>query len=554
MSKVRIMALGGLCEDGKNMYVFEIGEDIFIVDCGIKYPNASELLGIEYIIPDFHYILENKDRVRAIFITHGHDDVMAALPYLLQEADIDVYATALTARILEREFSAHDLRRKVKVIKRNSVFTVAGHRIRSFSVTQSIADGIGLAFDTPEGAIVYSSEFITDYDMIDEAFAMDIDSLAALHTQNVLALMSESVGAARQGFTSPRHRISSLVEPYFGNKERRIVITLYKQNLFRIIEVLELARKYKRNVYFSDPDHIRILKDVEELGYYKVPAGLLLDSRNFSNERRDVVVIVSGSGNEVFSYMNRIALNEDPLITLSRNDQVIIASPIVPGTEKAGAAMEDDLYIAGIPVAKIGARQVLSMHASIEDLKMMLNVLQPRYYIPVKGSYTSLIANADVAVQSGLTPDRIIILDNGQFAQLENGKLVSTHESITLNDTLISGRDKLDIGGMVIKDRETLSTDGVIILGVVLDFANKQLIGGPDVQSRGVIYLKDADYILEEVGNLLITTIEEMVAEGRYDNMKARAEAKEKISRYVLKQTGKRPMVMPAIIEINTEG
>ena len=554
MSKARIMALGGLSEDGKNMYVFEIDEDIFIVDCGIKYPNTSEQLGIEYIIPDFRYILENRERVKAVFITHGHDDVMAALPYLLQELDTDVYATALTARILEREFASHGLRKKVKVVKRNSSLSVAGHKIHTFSVTQSIADGIGIAFETGEGLIVYSSEFINDYDMINDAFTMSIDSLSQLHAKKVLALLSESVGATKPGFTSPKHRITSFVEPYFGDPSRRIVISLYKQNLFRIIEVLELARKYKRKVFFSDHDHIRILKDVEELGYYRIPNGLLLDRKNFRNDDLNTVVIVSGSGNEVFTHMNRIALGDDPVISLSEKDQVIIASPIVPGTEKEGAAMEDDLYIAGIPVAKIGARDVLSMHASVEDLKMMLNTLQPRYYIPVKGNYTSLIANAEIALQMGITPDRIIILDNGQFASLENGKLTSTHDTLTLNDTLISGRDKLDIGGMVIKDRETLSTDGAIVLGVVLDYATKELIGGPDIQSRGVIYLKDADYILEEVGNLLISTIQEMVAEGRYDNMKARSEAKEKISRYVLKQTGKRPMVLPAIVEINTEG
>ncbi|MBR2802634.1 MAG: ribonuclease J [Erysipelotrichaceae bacterium] len=554
MSKARIMALGGLSEDGKNMYVFEIDEDIFIVDCGIKYPNTSEQLGIEYIIPDFRYILENKDRVKAVFITHGHDDVMAALPYLLQELDVDVYATALTARILEREFASHGLRKKVKVVKRNSSLNVAGHKVYTFSVTQSIADGIGIAFETGEGLIVYSSEFINDYDMINDAFTMSIESLSQLHSRKVLALLSESVGANKPGFTSPKHRITSIVERYFGDASKRIVITLYKQNLFRIIEVLELARKYKRKVFFSDPDHVRILKDVEELGYYRMPSGLLLDRKNFRNDDPNTVVIVSGSGNEVFTHMNRIALGDDQVISLSENDQVIIASPIVPGTEKEGAAMEDDLYIAGIPVAKIGARDVLSMHASVEDLKMMLNTLQPRYYIPVKGNYTSLIANAEIALQMGVTPDRIIILDNGQFATLEGGKLTSTHDTLTLNDTLISGRDKLDIGGMVIKDRETLSTDGAIVLGVVLDFATKELIGGPDIQSRGVIYLKDADYILEEVGNLLITTIQEMVAEGRYDNMKARSEAKEKISRYVLKQTGKRPMILPAIVEINTEG
>ena len=545
------MALGGLDEDGKNMYLVEIDGDIFVVEAGIKYPNESEQLGIEYIIPDFSYLKENKDRIKGIFITHGHDDVMMALGHLLKEIDADVYATPLTAKLIEGEFTKHKIKNKrVKIIKRQDIISVAGHKVHFFPVMQSIADGIGIAFETDAGLIVYTSEFIFDYNLLNTAFSMDINSLGDIGRNNVLVLMSESGGAKREGYTTPKHRITDHVEHYIENLDGRIIITLYHQNLFRIIEVLELAHKYKRKVYFYNEEHVKLLKHCEELGYYKIPSDLIIKAKDFKNDMKDVICIVSGGGNKVFKLMNNIAIGEDRKIKLNEDDTVIIASPIVPGTEKDASAMENDLYKANVKIIKMNARELLSMHASIEDLKMMLFVIKPKYYFPVKGDYADLIANAEVATEMGYTPDKIVILDNGQFATFENGKLVSTRDVIELNNTSIDMSDKSDVSGMVLKDRETLSTDGVIVVGVVLNFNTKKVVGGPDVQSRGVIYLKDAEDILSEIGNILVETIDTAVKENRYENMAIRMEAKEKINRFVLKETGKKPMILPAIVEI----
>ena len=555
MQQVRIMALGGLDEDGKNMYLVEIDNDIFIVDAGLKYPSESEQLGIEYIIPDIAYLIENKKRIKAIFITHGHDDVMAALPHLLKDVDIAVYASALTAKILENEFKKHKIKKFVNIVKRTDTVKIGKHIIHTFPVMQSIADGFGVSFETEYGQIIYTSEYIVDYDFLNEAFAMDINTFSEMGKNNVLCLMSESVGAQREGYTAPRHRITSKIEPYFETCENRIIMTLYKQNLFRIIEVIELAKRYHKRVFFYDDDHVKLLDNVEKLGYYSIPKDLIIRKiSDFDNAMEDVVVVVSGSGNQVFKLMNRIATREDRLIELRSSDTVIISSPVVPGTEKEASNMENDLFKEGVNVIKINAKEILSMHASIEDLKMMLFLLKPKYYLPVKGEYAYLVANANIATSMGYRPDRIIILDNGQFATFEDGRLVSTRDQIKLVDTLIDGNDRLDVQGMVLKDRETLSTEGVIICGVFLNFKTKEVIGGPDVQSRGVIYLKDADYIINEIGNILISTINDAVKEKRYDNMQIRMEAKEKITRYVLKETGKRPMILPAIVEINIEG
>ena len=552
MQKIRLMALGGLDEDGKNMYLVEIDGDIFIVDAGLKYPNENEQLGIEYIIPDFTYLIEHKDRVKGVFISHGHDDVMSALAHLLEVIDVEVYTTALTAKLLEMDFTSHHLKNKhINVVKRNDTFKVAGHTIHTFPVMQSIADGVGFAFETDSGLIIYTSEFIFDYDFLNKAFSMDINAFSEMGKSNVLVLLAESTGANRDGYTAPKHRITDYVEHYFEEIDKRIIITLYRQNLFRIMEILELAHKYHKKVYFYDEDHIKMLHIVDELGYYKLPKDIIINKKDFNNNLKDVVCIVSGSGNEVFKIMHNIAIGENQTIELNKDDTVIIASPVVPGTEKDATAMENDLYKASVSIVKLSAKNVLSMHASKEDLKMMLYMIRPKYYLPIKGEYSDLINNADIAVEMGYTPDKVIVLDNGQFADFENGRLASTSDNIDLEDKAIDASDMRNVSGMVLKDRETLSTDGAIICGVVLDFNTKKVIGGPDIQSRGVIYLKDADHILNEIGNILISTIERNVENNSYENMQVRMEARELISKYVLKSTGKTPMILPAIIEIN---
>jgi len=551
MAKVRFMALGGLDENGKNMYTVEINGDIFVIEAGLKYPDESEQLGIEYIIPDFTYLKENKDRVKAIFISHGHDDVMMGLVHLAKEIDVPIYASALTARIITEEFEKRDMKNRVNVIKRKDTINIDGHIIHTFPVMQSIPDGFGLAFDSEDGSIVYSSEFIIDSEGKDKAFNSNLSELAETGKRGVLALLSESIGADKEGYTAPKHRIGELIEHYFEVIDGRIIISLYKQNLFRIIEILEMAKQYNRKVYFYDQSHIRLLKNVEALGYYKIPYGLIVDNKDFTNDMKDVVCVISGSGEDVFKIVSKIAIGEDDCIELDSDDTVIIASPVVPGTEKEATDMENDLYKADVRVIKFSSKQILSMHASKEDLKMMLYFIRPKYYIPIKGEYKSLIDNADIAVDVGYTPDKIVILDNGQFAEFDDGKLVSTRDIIELNDTLIDASDKTDVSGMVLKDREALSTEGVIVIGVVLDFNTKELIGGPDVQSRGVIYLKDADHILNEIGLILVNKIKELVADGRYENMQARLEAREEITKFILKETGKKPVILPSIVELN---
>ena len=553
MSKVSLFALGGLDEDGKNMYIVEVDNSIFILECGLKYPEKDQL-GIEMIIPDFTYLKENEKRIKGVFITHGHDDVMAALPSLLKVIDVPIYTAPLTAILLEKLFKKEKITNdEIHRIKRNDSFKIDNFKIKTFGVTQSIMDGFGIAIETNEGYIVYSSEFIVDYDIKNDAFKCNISEITKLGSEGVLCLMTESVGSTREGHSAPNHRITSIVEPSFEDTENRIIVTLYNQNIYRVIEIIELANKYGRRVVFFDDELKQTIQEIARLGYYHVPAGLEITKDNFNNDLEKVVVIISGSGSSIFKRVHKIATKEDTVLEFRESDTIIIASPMVPGTELEATRMENDLYKEGAKVVAVDSKRTFSMHAAIEDLKMMLYLLKPKYYLPVKGEYRQLVSNANIALDMGYRADKIIVLDNGQIATIEDGQLSKHYSNLSLEDVLIDGKENLDASGMVLKDREILSTDGAIIIGLAVNFKTKKIIGGPDVQSRGVIYLKDADYLVKEIGNIFEDVVNTAVKEKRYDNLTCRSEARDRISRYVLKETGKKPMILPAIVEINTK-
>ena len=552
MSKIRIFALGGLDEDGKNMYIVENGNDIFAIECGMKYPGADQL-GIEMIIPDFEYLKENADRVKGVFITHGHDDVIGALANLLKEVKVPVYMAPLTAKLFDRRAKKEGLKDyEIHRVRRNGQFKIGQTEIRTFGTTQSIADGFGVAIRTEDGYVVYTSEFIVDYDTKTDAFKFDMTDIMEIGRRGVLVLLSESVGATREGHSAPQHRITKILEPYFEDAKGRIIVTTYSQNLYRVIELVELANRFNRKVMIYDDELRSLMQDMANLGYYRIPAGLDIAPQNFDNNLDNTLILVAGNGKTIFKKMHNIATHEDNVIQLRPSDTVIIASPAVPGTEREESSMEDDLYKETPNVFAVDAKRAFSMHASIEDLKMMLFLLNPQYYIPVKGEYRQLISNANIALDMGYPANNIIVLDNGQIATIEDGTVARKFDSIDVDDVFVNGNENLDAGGMVLKDREVLSTDGAIIVGVVVNHVTKQIIGGPDVQSRGVIYLKDADYIIKEIGKIMENVINTSAEAGTYDNMNCRAEARDKISRYVMKETGKKPMILPAIVEINT--
>lgn len=552
MNQIRIYALGGLDEDGKNCTVVEINQDIFIFDVGLKYPEGQRRLGVEIIIPDFKSLVDRQKDIKGIFISHGHDDAMGALPYLLKQVKAPIYTTAFTASLIEILLKEQNIKDyTLNVINRFDQFEIGKTSIKTFGITHSIADAMGVAIDTDQGYIVYASEYIIDFNNRHAAFSCDLTQFAEIGKKGVFALLTESVGSDRAGFTAPNHIIADYLENTLENANGRVILAMYEQNLYRLIEVLELARRFKRKVVFYNAHQRNLLMQAEKLGYYKMPIELELPLSRFNNDLEDVIIIVSGNGLATFQKLHKIAISEDDRITLRPSDTVFIASPVVPGTEKEAASMENELYKEDVVVITLDKKKVFSMHAAIEDIKMMMYLMKPKYFVPIHGEYRHLIANANIALDMGYYADKIVVLDNGEIASFENGKRTNEIKRIELETVLIDGNEKLDFTGLVLKDREMLSTDGVIVVGVSIDFKTKEVVGGPDVQSRGVIYLKDADHIVKEISSILELTVKELVASNKYDNTYARNEARDRMSKYVYKETGKRPMILPVIIELN---
>ena len=552
MDKVRIFALGGLDENGKNMYCVEINDVIFVVEAGIMIPDTT-VLGVEFIIPDFTYLIENKERIGGIFITHAHDDVMRALPFLLKQIDVPVYTGKFTSLLLEDYFRKEHVKHyDMRIIKRTDSLMIRGIKVRTFAMTHAVPDNFGIAFRSDQGYIVYAGEYVFDYNMLQKEYTCDLNELSEIGKEGVLCLLTESVQVETNGHTAPRHRISNFLEPIFESHiTNRFVVAVYKQSLFRIMEVLDLAKKFNKKVFFHDDNLRRILAQLSDLGYYTFPNELIIEKKDFNNDIEDVLIMVSGMGKRLFLKMSNMATQEDNLVQFNKNDTIIVAAPIINGTEKEAVNMENEIYKEGGKIYSLDKRSVKSMHPSQEDLKMALYLFKPKYYFPVKGEYRHLIKNADIATAMGYTPDRIVICDNGQVATFQKKALISMSAELDLDDTMIDGNENWDVTGVVLKDREILSKDGVMIVGVALNYRTKEIISGIDVQTRGLIYLKDSDYIVKEVSHIMEETILAAVSESRYDNIEVRMEARDRINRYLSKETGKRPMVLPVIIEMN---
>lgn len=551
MDNVKIFALGGLDENGKNLYCIEVSDVIFVIEAGIMIPDTT-LLGVEFIIPDFTYLIENKRRIGGIFITHAHDDVMRALPYLLKQINAPVYTGKFTALQIEETLRKEKVRNaNIRVIDRTSVLSIEGIEVRTFAMTHAVPDAFGIAIASSQGYIVYSGEYVFDYNVHTPEYICDLNELSEIGKKGVLCLLSESIGVETDGHTAPRHRIADKLDPIFESHEGRFIVACYKQSLFRIQEILNMAVKYNKKILFHDDNLRKNIKQLDEIGYYKLPKENIIEKKDFNNDIEDVLILVSGTGKRLYLKMSNIATHEDSLVSLKKTDTIIVASNMVNGTEKEAVNMENEIYKEGGMIYSFRSRELLSMHPSKEDLKMALYLFKPKYYFPVKGEYRHLIKNADLATKMGFTPDRIVLCDNGQVATFKKRSLISMAQELELDDTLIDGNENWDVTGVVLKDREILSKDGVMIIGVSLDFKTKKIVSGIDVQTRGLIYLKDADYIVKEVMKIMEETIEKAVAEKRYENIEVRMEARDKINRYLSKETGKRPMVLPVILEMN---
>jgi ribonuclease J len=553
-NKVKVFALGGLDENGKNMYVVEINNDIFVFEAGIKYPESS-MPGIDFIIPDTGYLIKNKHRVKAYFIGHGHDDIMAALPYVLKEIPAPIYCSRITAELIK--LSARRIKMNpnfnFKIVKPNTIMNMEGYEATFFSTTHSVGESLGIGLETGNGLIVYTSDFIIDYGALPQ-YRTDINMLSRLREKKVLLLMSESIECYVPGHTSPGHKLTPLVETNFKEHKGRIVMTFYTQNLFGVREALDLAVKTKRKIFVHDKEMQEILGFVTEFGILSIPPALFISKDELSRPgNEDVLVLISGIGEHLYQTLEKLVLTQtDTDFSFKTSDLIIIASPSIPGLEVLNAKVTDSLYKTGCKIINIKKKQLFSMHAHSEDIKMMLSMLKPKYYMPVKGEFRHLVANAQVALSMGVgyNHTNTFVCDNGMVVNLEDGNFKGFNDSIEVGEVLIDGLGIGDVGSQVITDRQKLSDNGVMILGISVDKSSKKIIAGPDIQMRGLIFLKDADDFLKNLVRLFQNLVEEALERGQIDDEDTRVKIRDKVNIFVRKSTGKDPMVLPVIISI----
>jgi Predicted hydrolase of the metallo-beta-lactamase superfamily len=548
MSKIKMFALGGLNEVGKNMYVVEVGEDIYIFEAGLKYAD-DQSLGIDYIIPNYDYLKENKERIIGIFITHGHDEHMGALADILEDIpDIPIYATAFTLEMIKQDLEADEIdnanlieleiHKKVEFGK-NSIFPVR--------VSHSIPNSVMYVLYTEDGAIIFTGNYVFDPSMTG-AFAADIGKIAYVGKQGVLCLLGESIYAPKKGFTSPHHRAREAIREALNKNEGRILLNLMQTQIFRIQELFYEVTKTNRNVVIMGKKlEGNILKAIE-LGYVDFDKDRIKPIRHVNDE--GVIVIISNEREVPYYNIKRIIKGYDKFIKLTEEDTVMFASPIYDSIEVTSSQVFDDIAKIGCNLIILSKKQYRSPHASSEDVLMMLNMLNPKYYFPVIGEYREQVENANLAYSLGMPKENVFLKINGDAITLLNGNVQDTSEKIKTDEILIDGKQSGDIGDLVLKDRELLGENGIVMVTTTLDKQAKNVLAGPEILTRGFIYVKDNNDLIKEAEKISLEVVNEFINPKYVDFNKIKLGIREKLGKYLYQQTSSKPMIIVVVQEV----
>ena len=550
MSKIKIFGLGGLNENGKNMYVVSVDDNIFIFDAGLKYP-TSNMLGVDYIIPTFDYLINNKDKIKGIFISHGHEGNMGALVDILEVLpDVNVYATKYSMDILKNELN----REKIKATSLNEIKPHVKIDIDKFSifpinVTHSMPETVLYVLYTDDGAIVYATDFVFDSTMLG-SYKTDIGKLAYVGKQGVLCLLAESMYAYRDGHTSPKDRLHKVVWDTLNKTKDRIIMSVFPCHIYRIQEMLDQIKKTRRKVIFMGKGLQDVIEKAMELSYLDFDKSRIGDLSNIDD--KDVVVMTADDKDNPYGSLEKILNGYDKFITFKDTDTVLITEPTYPGNEKKHAKILDELSRKNVEVISLPSKDYLGHHASKEDLMLMLNLMNPKYYIPIKGEYRYMFMNATLAEYVGIPKENIILKLNGDVAYFKDGVLMEdVKEHIKTGEILVDGKNADDIGDLVLKDRELLSKNGIIIVTATVDKKTKKILANPQILTRGFIYVKDHLDMVERMEEISKEVIEENIARGqKLDFTKIKNKIREKLGDYTLDETGTIPMIITVIEEL----
>ncbi len=550
-SGLKIIPLGGLLEIGKNITVFEYEDDIIIVDCGLAFPE-DEMLGIDLVIPDISYLEKNKDKIRGLVVTHGHEDHIGAIPYLLKQIDVPIYATPLTVGLIKNKLEEHKLLRKTKIktVIQGQTINLGKIKVEFIRSCHSIPDAVMLAITTPVGTVIHSGDFKIDHTPIDGQH-MDLGRLAELGNKGVLALMSDSTNSERKGYTMSESSVGAVFDKLFLNCKKRIVVATFASNVHRVQQIVNAAVENNRKIAVCGRSMINMIDTAKELGYIKAPENLFIDIdmiKNYTDEQ--LVIITTGSQGETMSALTRMAAGEHKKVVITPNDLIIISATPIPGNEKFVSKVIDDLMQIGAEVVYSALEDIhVSGHACQEEQKMLIALTKPKYFIPVHGEYRQLQAHADTAIQMGIEKESIFALTNGRILEL-NDKTAKLTGTVPFGRVLVDGLGVGDVGNIVLRDRQHLSQDGLIIIVLTMDSSTGGVVSGPDVISRGFVYVRESENLMDEIKKIVREEIRKCEEKQIKDWSTIKSNLRDGLRDYVYQKTKRNPMILPIIMEI----
>ncbi|MFC5448399.1 ribonuclease J [Paenibacillus aestuarii] len=553
IDKLLIFALGGVGEIGKNMYCVQYANDIVVIDSGLKFPE-EDMLGIDIVIPDIGYLTENRDKVRGIIITHGHEDHIGGLPYVLKHLNVPVYGTKLTLGLIEAKLKEANLLGETKrmLINSESVLNLGTITASFFKTNHSIPDSVGVALDTPEGVVVHTGDFKFDQTPVNEQYA-DLHRMAEIGKKGVLALLSDSTNAERPGYTGSEKSVGVEIEEVFRKAKQRVIIATFASNIHRVQQVFDAAAATNRKVTVIGRSMVNVVSIASELGYLHIPDGMLIEPEEVNKLAADRVVILStGSQGEPMSALTRMARSTHRKVDILPGDTVIIAATPIPGNERYVGRTVDELFRIGANVI-YGPGSVtgvhVSGHGSQEELKLMLNLMKPKYFIPIHGEYRMLRQHGLLAESVGINREDIFICDIGDTVEVQNG-VARKGSKVQSGNILIDGLGVGDVGNIVLRDRKLLSQDGILVVVVTLSKQDGKILSGPDIISRGFVYVRESEGLLEEANRIVTNTLTKLMNENVNEWASLKTNVKDALGRFLYEQTRRRPMILPIIMEV----
>ena len=551
-SKLKIIPLGGLHEVGKNITVFEYENEIIVVDCGISFPE-DDMLGVDLVIPDTTYLEKNVDKIKGLVITHGHEDHIGSVPYLLKKINIPIYATKLTTGLIKNKLEEHNLLRSTKlieVIQGQTINLGKYFKVEFIRSSHSIPDSVMLSIQTPVGIVLHTGDFKIDYTPIDGKI-MDFGRIAEIGNQGVLALMSDSTNAERKGFTMSESSVGEVFDKLFLHCTKRIVVATFASNVHRVQQIVNSAVKYNRKIAVCGRSMINMIQTAKELGYIECPENIFIDIdmiNSYTDEQ--LVIITTGSQGEPMSALTRMAAGDHRKVKITPNDLVIISATPIPGNEKFVSKVIDDLMQIGAEVVYSSLYDIhVSGHACQEEQKLILALTKPKYFIPVHGEYRQLIAHSETAQSMGIDKENIIMLSNGRVLEInEDGAEVTT--AVQSGRILVDGLGVGDVGNIVLRDRQHLSQDGLIVIVLTMSSNTGEVLAGPDVISRGFVYVRESENLMDDVKSVVRNEIRKCEEKGIRDWATIKTTTRETLRDYIFMKTKRNPMIIPIIMEV----